>query len=45
MQIYKTDDESQFVIKTIYINSDKSKTEYNSYISLWTYNKIKEITL
>lgn len=45
MQIYKTDDESQFIIKTIYINSDKSKTEYNSYISLWTYNKIKEITL
>ena len=38
--------ENSFVsVESVYENSDGEKFVYNSQISLWTYNKIKEITL
>lgn len=46
ISIYQTASESEFLVKTEYLNSSSSSV-YTSYskISLWTYNKIKEITL
>lgn len=46
MQIFETSEENQFICK-ITFNSNKLKSEfsYDVKISLWTYNKIKEITL
>ena len=38
--------ENSFVsVESVYENSVGEKFVYNSQISLWTYNKIKEITL
>ncbi|MCR5188363.1 MAG: DUF4340 domain-containing protein [Treponema sp.] len=45
LKIFKTKDQAQFLIKVTYINPDKSSLDYFANISLWTYNKIKEITL
>lgn len=44
INIFKTDDKSEYNLETIYkLNEKQVKTE--SKISLWTYNKIKEIML
>lgn len=45
INIYKSTNESEFLVKGTYINPDKNSLSYYSKISLWTYNKIKEITL
>ena len=45
LDIFKTQSDTEFTVRTIYTRPDKSQATYYSKISNWTYNKIKEITL
>ena len=45
LNLVQIKDNSFVQVESVYENSDGEKFVYNSQISLWTYNKIKEITL
>ena len=45
LYFYPTENESEIAMKSVYENSNSTKKIYYSKISLWTYSKIKEITL
>ncbi len=45
LNIFQLKENSFVSVESVYENSDGEKFVYNSQISLWTYNKIKEITL
>lgn len=45
LEFFKESENSQIAVKSSYSAADKRNFVFNSKISLWTYNKIKEITL
>jgi len=45
LEIYSTNLDSQYIVKSEYIRPDNSKYYCCTKISSWTYNKIKDITL
>lgn len=45
LTLYQSKENSFVQVESVYENSSGKKSVYNSQISLWTYNKIKEITL
>lgn len=45
LEFFQENEDSQIEVKSYYSTSDKKEFIFNSKISLWTYNKIKEIIL
>lgn len=45
LEFFQEKEDSQIKVKSYYSTSDKKEFIFNSKISLWTYNKIKEIIL